>query len=271
MIIFGHIPVLVEVFWATYDPAKLQICPRLLVYQQYFSSAIQIFVGASLIMRVYALYNCNIRVLVCLVILPVILIVVDAWLFLGGKNTEVMPDVLVYTGCAVPLSHYQAIRYAISWSTMLVFDLVILCMTLYKTLTLPRPTNAGVLTLLRRDGVMYFGVVTASNLFNILCFLLADPLSKFAGTTLTNVISSMMITRMMLNLRDPSLVRSGTASEDQTGPDLTFVLYHCSTELSNQGRLSDYEASREGLEEDLDHAGSSSSSHHDIELDRMDV
>ena len=35
---------------------------------------------------------------------------------------------------------------------MLVFDLVVLCMTLYKTLTLPRPTNTGVLTVLRRDG-----------------------------------------------------------------------------------------------------------------------
>jgi len=80
----------------------------------------------------------------------------------------------------------------------------------------------------------------------------------------------------MLNLRDPSLipVPSGTASEDQTCPDLTFVMSHCPTELSNQGGFSDYDGSnlrshsREGLE-GLDHAGSSS--HNNIELVRMDV
>ena len=106
-----------------------------------------------------------------------------------------------------------------------------------------------------------------------------------------------MISRMMLNLRDPSLIPTpgGTASENQTYSDLTFVVSYHPTELSNRSRFSDYydggnlcPHSREGLGH-MD-AGKHSfyvvvwvsfflkkgrfflgSSSHNIELDRFDV
>ena len=102
-----------------------------------------------------------------------------------------------------------------------------------------------------------------------------------------------MISRMMLNLRDPSLI---PVPEDQTYPNLTFVIPYCSTELSNRSGVSDRgnlnPHSREGLE-DLDHVDAgkwhsfygrvnylkviffsllgSSSHNNNIELDRIGV
>ena len=52
---------------------------------------------------------------------------------------------------------------------MLVFDLVVFCMTFYKILTLPRSTNTGVLTVFKRDGERRItGLASTKHSLNVL-------------------------------------------------------------------------------------------------------
>ncbi|KAF9479461.1 hypothetical protein BDN70DRAFT_689934 [Pholiota conissans] len=110
-------------------------------------------------------------------------------------------------GCGVSLTHNQAIRLGAAWSGMLGFDALVFGMTLYKSLKLVREPGVNLLSVLLRDGSIYFAVMMASNLGNILTFVFGGPFMRGVATTFTNVISSIMISRLMLNLRDPALVR----------------------------------------------------------------
>ncbi|KIM38068.1 hypothetical protein M413DRAFT_448092 [Hebeloma cylindrosporum] len=97
-------------------------------------------------------------------------------------------------------------------------------MTLYKAIVLPRPNGVNILTVLLRDGTIYFGVMVVSNLANVLTFMLGGSLTRGAATTFSNVMASVMISRLMLNLRDPSLLINGghTTTVELTYPNLTL-------------------------------------------------
>ncbi|TBU39215.1 hypothetical protein BD309DRAFT_970187 [Dichomitus squalens] len=57
-----------------------------------------------------------------------------------------------------------------------------------------------------RDGTVYFGVLGVCYMSNILTYTLVLPKHKGILTTITNVISTSLISRMMLNIRNPELV-----------------------------------------------------------------
>jgi len=42
--------------------------------------------------------------------------------------------------------------FAAAWAGMLVFDLLVFCMTIYKSMLLPRPNGTNILGILIRDG-----------------------------------------------------------------------------------------------------------------------
>ncbi|KAF8799557.1 hypothetical protein BYT27DRAFT_7201441 [Phlegmacium glaucopus] len=267
-VLLAYIPILMESFWVTHDPSKLQICRQLKAYHQYISTLIQAVIAAMLIMRIYALYRRNIRILIFFVVIAAALLAVACWAGFGGKS-EPLEDVLFETGCGVSTSHYRALRMAISWTAQLAFDLLVFGMTLYRILTLPRMTHSNLLTIFMWDGAMYFGVMTISTLMNILLLLVSDPLTRDIGMSFTNTISSVMMTRMMLNIRDPSLVPATirTATETVTFPNLTLVESHYPTEISGGGFEDDY--SIRGLEAvDSDQSRSSGTV---IELHRIGV
>jgi len=105
--------------------------------------------------------------------------------------------------------------------------------------TLRRSNNASTLTtLFMRDGAMYFGITAVCALINVLSLLLGKPLTRDASVTFTNVISSVVMSRLMLNLRDPSLISAPGRdwSDDTSYPNLTFVESHYPTELSRTSR-----------------------------------
>ncbi|PPQ80281.1 hypothetical protein CVT24_000425, partial [Panaeolus cyanescens] len=202
-------------------------CHELQTYHQYIAIAVQVVVAAMLIMRMYALYERSRRVLALYLTVSVSVVGVACWAVLGGKMNTNPPDIIVDVGCGVTLTHSQAIRLAVAWSGMLVFDSLVFGMTLYKSLTLPRTID--LLSLLLRDGAIYFGVMIASNIANILTFILGGPFTRGVATTFTNIISSVMISRLMLNLRAPSLTANAKGSgghrtpADTTFPDISFV------------------------------------------------
>jgi len=70
-----------------------------------------------------------------------------------------------------------------------------------------------------RDGSVYFGVMVISTVANILTYAYGGTITRGVATPFVNNISSVMITRLMLNLRNPTL--SGV-SQSSPIPSLDF-------------------------------------------------
>ncbi|KAJ3509914.1 hypothetical protein NLJ89_g4963 [Agrocybe chaxingu] len=231
MVLVGHIPVMIEYFWSTSNPDKLRMlvlitsitlilhnfdprCDRLQAYHQYLAVVIQFVVACMLIMRMYALY---------------------------GRSRFVLALYVCVTAAAGALP--AGIRFAAAWSGMLIFDSLVFGMTLYKSLTLPRLRGVNLISVLLRDGSMYFGIIMASNFANVLTFLLGGPFTRGVPTTFTNVISSVMISRLMLNLRHPSLIPHEKCDTCPTRTDPTSL--HFEHNLTSQ--ISDGDATVSSL------------------------
>lgn len=93
------------------------------------------------------------------------------------------------------------------WGAMLIFDTMIFLLTLCKTIRLLHlaPRTGTLLQIFLRDGIIYFGALVIVNVANIVTFLLGNDYTRGMVSTLTNVMSSVLISRLMLNLRDPGL------------------------------------------------------------------
>ncbi|CAA7268611.1 unnamed protein product [Cyclocybe aegerita] len=241
MVLVGHIPVMIEYFWSTSNPDKLQMsvlitsialilhnidprCDRLQTYHQYLAVVIQFVVACMLIMRMYALYGRSRFVLALYICVTAAAGAIACWAIIGGRKTK-KHEVDVPIGCAVSVARDRAIRFAAAWSGMLIFDSLVFGMTLYKSLTLPRLRGVNLISVLLRDGSMYFGIIMVSNFTNVLTFLLGGPFTRGVATTFTNVISSVMISRLMLNLRHPSLVPHEKCDTCPTRTDPTSLYF----------------------------------------------
>ncbi|KAJ3892294.1 hypothetical protein GG344DRAFT_64696 [Lentinula edodes] len=62
--------------------------------------------------------------------------------------------------------------------------------------------SRGIGTVVMRDGLMYFGIITLATLANILAFAFGTEFTKGLLPIFSNIISSVMMSRLMLNLRE---------------------------------------------------------------------
>ncbi|CDO72855.1 hypothetical protein BN946_scf185002.g40 [Trametes cinnabarina] len=76
-----------------------------------------------------------------------------------------------YPQCNLALSDAQGVHLALAWSAMLWFDTVIFMLTLFKALQVRRELTGGLLEILFRDGTIYYGILVAVNMINIITFL----------------------------------------------------------------------------------------------------
>ncbi|KAJ6576065.1 hypothetical protein DFH09DRAFT_371921 [Mycena vulgaris] len=212
--LLGNIPVVIQTFWTTPStPTKTTVCRYLSSYHQYFIIIIQIIVGVMLILRTYALYERNNRVLGFLIVFSAGIICVGVWAIVSsGRPSEDNFNIPLYIGCTYEMARPQSIGMAIAWSAMGLFDCMIFLLTLCRALSQRHLTGLPLITVLIRDGSIYFGVMVISNLANILTFVFGGPYTHGVATTFTNIISSIMISRLVLNLRDPTLSTTTTST-----------------------------------------------------------
>ncbi|KIM38066.1 hypothetical protein M413DRAFT_30470 [Hebeloma cylindrosporum] len=173
LVVFGHVPIMLEFFWSTsYHNKSEERATRS------NSIAIQVVVACMLIMRMYALYERSGKVLALYIVVAGAILAVACWAMLGGKKEKPRDvDLQSHIGCASNLSRDKAVRFGTAWAGMLVFDSLVFCMTLYKAVVLPRPNGVNILDILLRDGAIYFAVMVASNLANVLTFMLGGVIS----------------------------------------------------------------------------------------------
>ncbi|KAJ7429736.1 hypothetical protein B0H11DRAFT_2141427 [Mycena galericulata] len=190
--LLGNIPVVIQTFWTT--PSTPQ---KSASYHQYFLIAIQVLVGALLILRTYALYERNNRVLAFMLVIAggvigvcIVRLVQKIQfhcLFTQILVVEVAGPTDARNGCCG-----RSIGLIIAWVALVLFDCIIFFLTFYRALN-HRSTGARLLTVLLRDGSIYFG----------------SDYTRGVAATFANTISSIMISRLMLNLRDPVLSNTG--------------------------------------------------------------
>ncbi|KII90482.1 hypothetical protein PLICRDRAFT_39035 [Plicaturopsis crispa FD-325 SS-3] len=172
--------------------------------QQDVLIATQIFVGTLMIIRTYALYARSKRILVFLIGMSMILIGATVW-----ATSTVTGDITIvsgFGGCYDVDRAYLAVRFAISWEALFVFDLTIFVLTAWRTYAKGRAVHylSGGITLtavILRDGAAYFAVMVLINLANMLTYYLSSA-SEVRGllSTFVSCLAVTMVSRLMLNL-----------------------------------------------------------------------
>ncbi|KAF7312956.1 hypothetical protein MKEN_00980200 [Mycena kentingensis (nom. inval.)] len=220
--LFGTIPILVQYFSTTTDPRKQPTCHAFTLYHQYFALLSQVLTAVMLIMRTYALYERNKLVLGFMAFVTLATFVFAVSIFLTGNNANTLSPELAAFGCPIATSRPKAIRLAEAWSGLLVFDTTIFGLTLYKALALNwgararRVRGSELVQVLLRDGSVYFALLIVSNACNIATYVMTGPFLRGSATTVTNVTSSIMISRLMFNLRARSAASSSSDREQMT-------------------------------------------------------
>ncbi|KAJ7041564.1 hypothetical protein C8F04DRAFT_1079269 [Mycena alexandri] len=220
--LFGTMPVVIEYFMTTTDPKRIALCHALSRYHTYFALLSQILVAVMLIMRTYALYERNKYTLLLTVGVTLAAIIVALSVTLTGSDLNTLDAHLRTFGCPSPTPHATNLRDAAAWGGMLVFDVMIFSLTVYKALK--HDVRAGSLfSVLLRDGSLYFIIMIASNAVNIGTYTMAGPILSGCGTTMTNALSSVVISRLMLNLRNPNIRQLRHRQPTRTTMDLDFA------------------------------------------------
>ncbi|KAJ7751929.1 hypothetical protein DFH07DRAFT_774619 [Mycena maculata] len=134
-----------------------------------------------LVMRVYAMYNCSKIVLFALLCVGMITGVLGAW----STGETLIPEISA-SGC----------EYAVSKERFL-GDVAVFGFTVIRSYREPFKISGSILSILARDGALYFAVLALVNLANILMYYswIAGSLSAFTST-----MSVTMVARLMLNL-----------------------------------------------------------------------
>ncbi|KAJ3552501.1 hypothetical protein NM688_g4120 [Phlebia brevispora] len=108
-------------------------------------------------------------------------------------------------------------RFIWTWVVELIFDSCVFSATLFKALTLYRSMadifdspllNDGLRKTPATLGIIYFAAIFGSNIITVVFLLVATPDIKAINATFSNMLTSLLVSRLMLNLR--------IGTEDQT-------------------------------------------------------
>ncbi|KAI0042749.1 hypothetical protein FA95DRAFT_1609930 [Auriscalpium vulgare] len=188
----------------------LALLSHVLVVYEALASHLDDHLFARLIclLRVSALYG-NSRVVICMLSLIIIacfgVVLWSTLLWYPSKSTGSKVSTFLHRdfirGCNPLYPQVQALRIAMTWASVLIFDVVIFILTLYKALRVGWAQPGTLFHILLRDGAIYFIILFFANLANILTFFFAPPLLKGLGGLVTNILYATLVSRLMLNLR----------------------------------------------------------------------
>ncbi|KAG1814698.1 uncharacterized protein BJ212DRAFT_1361505 [Suillus subaureus] len=130
----------------------------------------------------------------------------------------------------------RAARIGLAYVALFVFDLFIFVLTVYRIcitnsfLRLSLITRKNIIDIIFRDGVMFFGVMTLSNMLNILTYYIGSVGLRGSFSTFTSCMSVTLISRLMLNLHQT--VDTGTFSTptQDDSPSLPILTTRVSVE-----------------------------------------
>jgi len=183
------------VFIATYTPVQL-FCEFISRWEPWLAVAALMTVELILIIRISALYDQSKKIswfLACLFACEMIAVFVNTAILV--KDTDIILVRLFLPGCySVASSNIYSF-----WIPFLIFEGIIIILTLYKIVSNCTSLNPT-LRLLARDSIVYFIIMFTSLFATIISVRLSDFLD---GITInaSSCIACVAVSRMMVNLR----------------------------------------------------------------------
>ncbi|KDR79543.1 hypothetical protein GALMADRAFT_208873 [Galerina marginata CBS 339.88] len=174
-------------------PDRLQTCLTIVAYHEFLITVTQVVIGGIVILRTHAIYGRSRRILFLLVVVAVGVSAYGISSIIQEKGNKHLKSDLSSSGCMLPTSNNGVRGLAETWSGHVVFDTLVFLLTLYKSVTTKRQ-GFSILTVMLRDVSLSSHECPTNFAKNYL---------KGMTATTTNVLSSAMISRLMLNLRDP--------------------------------------------------------------------
>ncbi|KAJ4482601.1 hypothetical protein J3R30DRAFT_2195404 [Lentinula aciculospora] len=157
-------------------------CRRYGLYRQLVLFIQQVIVCVLLTMRVYALYGRSVRILGYMIGSGVILAIVAAWSLFGQKSTTAASS-----GCHIASDFISSVHLASAWEALFCYDTILFGFTLYQTRKSLHTTRMSLhiplVSLILRDGAVYFAVMALANMANILTFYIAGPFLRGSLST----------------------------------------------------------------------------------------
>jgi len=170
-----------------------------------------------MILRVYALYGRNLWVLSGLMFVWVVQVVVSSIGLTTGK------PVLFDNGIIGCILSGDSKLFPVIWITPLITDFIVFVLTLYRSRDYFRHgSNIRTLQKFVRDGTVYFFVICMANLLNVLVYFLSPASDlRTLGASFSQIITSVVISRMVLNLRSETAAASPKRKFQNFGTDTT--------------------------------------------------
>ncbi|KAL5639292.1 hypothetical protein ACGC1H_006711 [Rhizoctonia solani] len=242
-------------------PDSTTVCRRWVPIEGYAEVTSLGISNLLLLLRVHALYGRSRRVLVFLAILYIltyISIITTATMALLHMIPQLTYSPLAGI-CSVP---EKPVALQAVWAAPLGFEILIFAMTLYKCLEHAKTQQLQVplLRTLYRDGFLYFLVGRFMRILNLALWIVAPVSLIYLGLYFIWALITLLISRLLLNLRDVSTHTQWSAETDVKGlsnmrfaprSDLDHVskstIPVSSTGFTNSTRLTDV---MEWIEED---------------------
>ncbi|OBZ78450.1 hypothetical protein A0H81_02143 [Grifola frondosa] len=177
-------------------------CDRYVLYPEVLKIFTAFAIGVIFILRLYSIYAKSRYILYSFSALLVAELAVKIWAFTDGTSLMLPPGLV---GCILTGKSASGKRFVYTWVAELVFDSSVFFATLYRTIYLYRRTYfheaLSLIAVIMRDGIMYFAAIFVSNLVTVLIFILAPEDLKAINASFSTLITSLMVSRLMLNLR----------------------------------------------------------------------
>ncbi|KIM57193.1 hypothetical protein SCLCIDRAFT_1219631 [Scleroderma citrinum Foug A] len=227
--LFGHVLPLVYSFWPYSDFSR---CVPLRQFIRMEIFVVQIIGTVIMTMRVYALCRSSWRVLIFLGTLILAAGAVGCWSLFSPKfnsSTSTIPlrGATANVGCPSSAFYFpseQALYIAIAWIGQLTFDIFVFLLTLLQTLRIRKTGRRSITDVFLRDGCLYFAVMCCGVISNMTVLLKATNSTKGLSGSVTNAISATLISRLMLNLRDPRITDTiGSSLHPLTHTQMVFT------------------------------------------------
>ncbi|KAF8193236.1 hypothetical protein K438DRAFT_1829332, partial [Mycena galopus ATCC 62051] len=217
---FGDVSITVFHFAAV----PISVCTHVNLFRQVLLVINQCLVCLLLTLRIYALYGRDLRVYVGMLGFGAVLLGLSCWALVGRKG---VPETDV-VGCHIDNSQKQGVYLAVPWEALLIYDVMIFVALFYKSFQTraespTRRWHTPLLSLLVRDGAIYFAIMAVLNFGNILTFYIAGPQLRGCLSTMASCMSVTLTSRLMLNLH--SVDRTGIFSTTTQSRSFANPLY----------------------------------------------
>ncbi|CAA7269572.1 unnamed protein product [Cyclocybe aegerita] len=208
---YGNLLEFIVILNAFFDPTwPKDVCHR---FAKFEGAGTTILVGICqlvMILRVYALYGRSSWILAFLLALLAGEVAIAAVGIDKGFPIDLPPPL---GGCILTGTHPA---FAAQWVAPSVTDSIIFFLTIRRSMKLWKQSGKSrVMHVLVRDGIFYFFIIFLTNLMNTIIYFQVEEDLKAIGASFIQLITSVMISRLILNLRGVHLDQLPTQSTNR--------------------------------------------------------